>query len=327
MRFLPLSLLERPSCVAAMLALFPLAGSTQEPPRFGALTAVSSDEAEIELIATAGSFVRLERSNDLVAWSAHRTLLATGTNRLTESTLARAGARFFRAAVVTGDDILTGDHVPTAQGDAVIHPINHASFVFRWNGVMAYNDPVGGAEPYAGLPRADLILVSHQHGDHFNAGTLQAVAGPEAVIIAPAAVAGSLPTSLRERTIALPNGTSTNVLGITVEAVPAYNANHARGVGNGYVVTLGGRRFYMSGDTGAIPETRALTDIDVAFLSMNVPFTMSVAEAASVTRDFRPRVLYPYHYRNQNGTFADLQALKEQVGPDAGVEIRERDWY
>jgi L-ascorbate metabolism protein UlaG (beta-lactamase superfamily) len=281
----------------------------------------------LELTAPDDAVLRLERSADLLVWAALRTFRSNGSDELLDGGPLSAGTGFYRVREVTEPDALTGDHLSTEQGDLLIHVVDHASFVMRWGDLTIYNDPVGGAAPYDGLPRADLILVSHQHGDHFNAGTIQAVRAPEGLIIAPASVYGALSPALRAASIPMANGESTNVLGMIIEAVPAYNDRHPRGAGNGYVLTVGGRRLYMSGDTGAIPETRELTAIDVAFLSMNLPFTMSVSQAAGVIRDFRPRVLYPYHYRNQDGSLANLEALKRDVGRDAGVEIRVRDWY
>ncbi len=116
-------------------------------------------------------------------------------------------------------------------------------------------------------------------------------------------------------------------LNLSVEAVPAYNANHPEGVGNGYVLTIGGRRIYFSGDTGDIPEMRALPDIDVAYVCMNVPFTMTVAQASSAVRAFRPAVVYPYHFRNQDNTRANTNLFKTQIGTDLGIEVRLRTWY
>lgn len=321
--------LSPPTASAVVAALMVFLGQhllAQSAPVLSAAPA-SNQLVNLTVRATAGTKIRVETSRDLVTWSGHRTLASTGTNALSESTVGSDGSRYFRAVELADAEALTGDHLPTSAGDAVIHPINHASFVLQWNGRMIYNDPVGGAAPYQGLPKADLILVSHSHGDHFNAGTLESVRKDDTLIVAPAAVYSSLSAALKAQTIPLANGESTNVLGLTVDAVPAYNANHPRGVGNGYVITVGGKRLYMSGDTGDIPETRALRDIDVAFLCMNVPFTMTVAQAASVTRAFVPRVLYPYHYRNQDGTRANLNTLRAQVGTDLGIEIRERAWY
>ena len=120
-----------------------------------------------------------------------------------------------------------------------------------------------------------------------------AVSKAETRVIAPQAVFNSLSASFRARTSVLTNGGVTEVLGVRVEAVPAYNANHPRGTGNGYVVTLGERRFYFSGDTGNTPEMRALTGIDAAFLCMNQPFTMTVSDATNAVWAFRPAVVYP----------------------------------
>jgi L-ascorbate metabolism protein UlaG (beta-lactamase superfamily) len=198
---------------------------------------------------------------------------------------------------------------------------------------MIYNDPTNGAAAYASFPRADLILVSHAHTDHFSSSTIDAVRGPTAVIIVPQAVYNSLSTAQKAIAIVLTNGASTNVMGLMVEAVPSYNfatnqtIYHPKGTGNGYVLTIGGRRIYASGDTEDVPEIRALPNIDVAFLCINRPFTMPVDRAASAVRDFRPKVIYPYHYRNQDGTFSDLADFKRRVGQDLGIEVRLRKWY
>jgi L-ascorbate metabolism protein UlaG (beta-lactamase superfamily) len=235
--------------------------------------------------------------------------------------------RFYRATQVSGTGIVTGDHLTTSAGDLIIHPVNHASFVLRWNGLMIYNDPVGGSAPYAEFARADLILVSHSHSDHFSASTLDAVRAPTARIIAPQAVYNGMSAGSKAVTTVLANGASTSVSGIGIDAVPAYNSNHPQGTGNGYVLTIGGRRIYISGDTGDVAETRALTNIDVAFVCMNVPFTMSITQASANVRAFRPRVVYPYHYRNQDGSLSNLETFRQQVGRDLGIEVRARTWY
>lgn len=312
----------------ALWGCWAVSAPAQDVPRFRGAERQGDCEVRLGLGATPGTLIRLETSSNLLHWQSLRTLRSAGNDEVSVSSAASLGAaRFFRLVEVTDPQALTGDHLATEDGEVLIHPVNHASFVLRWKGVTVYNDPVGGAAPYAGLPPADLILVSHQHGDHFHAATLQAVGTTNTVIVAPAAVYGMLSAALRARTVPLANGESTHLLGMTLDAVPAYNGNHPRGAGNGYVLTVGGRRLYVSGDTGAIPETRALTGIDAAFLCMNVPFTMTVSEAASVARDFRPRILYPYHFRNQNGTFADLAALQREVRACEGVEVRIRDWY
>jgi L-ascorbate metabolism protein UlaG (beta-lactamase superfamily) len=227
-------------------------------------------------------------------------------------------------------EVLTGDRLVTDDGEVIIHPINHATLALAWKGKLIYVDPVGGPAPFQGLPRADLILVAHGHGDHFSAPTLEAVRKKTAVIIAPPSVFASMSGVQKALTVVLPNGAATNLLGLGIEAVPAYNRAagfHRQGEGNGYVLTLGGRRIYLSGDTEDIPEMRALKTIDVAFVCMNRPYTMTVDQAASAVLQFRPKVVYPYHFRNSDGSMANLAAFQRQVETVPGVEVRLRKWY
>jgi L-ascorbate metabolism protein UlaG (beta-lactamase superfamily) len=223
---------------------------------------------------------------------------------------------------------LDGDKIATSNGDLVIHPINHATFVMGWNGKTIYVDPVGGAKRFDGLPGPDLILVTDIHGDHYDNGTLEAVATDKTTLVAPAAVAEKLPEKLRKQTTVLANGQAKTVAGVSIEAMPMYNLTadrlkfHTKGRGNGYVVTLGSKRVYLSGDTEDIPEMRALKNIDVAFVCMNLPYTMTVEQAASAVREFKPKIVYPYHYRG-----SDTAKFKQLVGNDSGVEVRLRDWY
>ena len=150
---------------------------------------------------------------------------------------------------------------------------------------------------------------------------------PGTIIIVPQAVYNALTAAQKTNAIVLTNTVATNVLGMTIESVPAYNnVYHPRGTGNGYVVTIGGRRIYLSGDTGDAPEIRALPNIDVAFLCMNLPYTMDVPTAASVIRTMRPKVVYPYHYSPSSPT-SDVGLFKRMVGADLGIEVRLRKWY
>ena len=232
---------------------------------------------------------------------------------------------------------LSGDQVATETGVLTIHPVHHATFLMQWNGKTIYVDPVGGVKPFVDFPKPDLVLVTHIHGDHFDAATLAAVVPAEGqtAIIAPATVAEKIPEALRGKTKVkvLANGEKTEAAGIAVEAVPAYNvtpgkeAFHPKGRDNGYVLTMGGKRVYIAGDTEDTAEMRALKGIDLAFLPMNLPYTMSVAKAADAIRQFKPKIVYPYHYRSGGGTKADLEELKRLVGEQNGVEIRSRDWY
>ena len=224
---------------------------------------------------------------------------------------------------------ITGDVVATTRANLVIHPIDHATFVMGWNGKAIYIDPVGGADRFAGLPTPDLILVTDIHRDHLNAETLAAIATSQTRIVAPAAAAEQLPASLMGQTTALANGETSMFDDIGVEGVPMYNLTedrlrfHDKGRGNGYVLTVGGTRVYIAGDTEDIPEMRALQNIHVAFVPMNLPYTMTEEQAASGVNAFNPEVVYPYHYLG-----SDAEKFKALVEAGGGnTEVRLRDWY
>ena len=235
---------------------------------------------------------------------------------------------FLPAIAPAQDKAPASDTIATQDGDLKIYPLNHATLALQWKGKTIYVDPVGGAKVFQGLPAPDLILITHEHGDHFDKNSLTAVAGDKAKVIAPASVAAQLPAGLIARGVTMTNGQSQDFSGIQVEAVPAYNltANrlnfHPKGRDNGYVLTIGGKRIYLSSDTEGVPEMLALKNIDVAFVCMNLPYTMDVEHAALAVKAFKPKIVYPYHYRGQ-----DLEKFKSLVGPDAGVEVRIRDWY
>jgi L-ascorbate metabolism protein UlaG (beta-lactamase superfamily) len=212
------------------------------------------------------------------------------------------------------------DKIPTDKGDIQIQPLNHATFTLEWNGRKIFVDPVGGAQRFKDT--ADLILVTDIHGDHLNADTLKAVSRADTQIVGPQAVADQLPAALKSKTIIIANGEKKEVQGVSIEAVPMYNLTpdrlkfHSKGRGNGYVVTLGGKRIYISGDTEDIPEMRALKNIDLAFVCMNLPYTMTVEQAASAVKEFKPKIVYPYHYRG-----SDTEKFKQLVG-DGKIEVR-----
>jgi L-ascorbate metabolism protein UlaG (beta-lactamase superfamily) len=283
-------------------------------------------ETFLQLLGITGKSYRIDASTNGSLWQSMVSFGGRPTNSHTDSAAPFLQQRFYRAAEIA-TNVLTGDHIVTEDGEIVVRPVNHASFVLGWKDRTIYNDPVGGSTLYRNFLKADLVLVSHSHGDHYEANTLTGVVQTNGIIIVPQSIFNSMTAALKAKSIPLANGATTNVLGIKIEAVPAYNTNHPKGSGNGYVITIGGKRLYMSGDTGDAPEIRALQDIDVAFLCMNVPFTMSVTSAANVTAEMKPKILYPYHYRNQDGTYADLNNLKRLVGRVSGVEIRTRAWY
>ena len=221
-----------------------------------------------------------------------------------------------------------GDSVATSEGPLAIHPINHASLALLWKGKTILVDPVGSVSLYAGLPKPDLILITHLHSDHFNKDTLAGLTSPATVLVAPPTVFEQMPADLRPRTTTLTNGQAYQVLDLGIAAVPAYNTTtvrlnfHPKGRDNGYVLTLGGKRVYLSGDTEDTPEMRGLKDIDLAFVCMNLPYTMEVPQAAQAVRTFHPKVVYPYHCRNSN-----LEEFKKLVGADPTIEVRLRNWY
>jgi L-ascorbate metabolism protein UlaG (beta-lactamase superfamily) len=315
-------------------AVFGLAASlAAQDAQFTNIIRLTNREVALKFMAPAGMNYRIDASTNLNAptntrWSSMLTLLSAGVNQHTDSAAPFSSSRFYRAEQLTGSNILTGDNLTTTNGDIVFHPVNHASFVMSWNGKWIYNDPVGGAAPYAGFPRADLILVSHIHSDHYDTTTLSAVRGSNGVIIAPQAVYNAMSASLQTNTWVLTYNASTNIIGINILAVPGYNGNHPFGINNCYVLTVGGKRIFTSGDTGDVPEIRAVTNIDVAFVCMNLPFTTNWIGATNMIRAMRPRVVYPYHYRDSPGnTVTNPPLFKQMLGLDPGVEVRLRGWY
>jgi L-ascorbate metabolism protein UlaG (beta-lactamase superfamily) len=225
------------------------------------------------------------------------------------------------------------DTLPTVKGPLVIQPIQHASLVFTLQGVTIYADPTGGVDNYKGLPAPGIILITDIHGDHFDIKTIDAVKTAATVLIVPQVVADKLPAADREKLVILRNGDNTVQSGISISAIPMYNlpesptAMHTKGRGNGYILDLGGKNVYISGDTQGIPEMRSLKNIDVAFVCMNLPYTMDIKEAADAVLAFKPKIVYPYHYRGQGG-LSDVAGFKSLVeAGNKGIEVRLRNWY
>jgi L-ascorbate metabolism protein UlaG (beta-lactamase superfamily) len=216
------------------------------------------------------------------------------------------------------------DAFATAAGPVRITPIHHASFLIEAGGKAIQVDPWSQGN-YDGLPKAGLILVTDIHPDHLDPAEIAKLSTPETVVIAPPAVAVTI-TSAK----VLRNGETTTWDGWTIAAIPMYNMKrgpapgkfyHDKGRGNGYVLTYGGKRFYIAGDTEGTPEMRALKNIDVAFVPMNVPYTMTPEEAADAVRAFHPAVVYPYHYHG-----SDLTVFSRAL-EGTGIEVRIRNWY
>jgi L-ascorbate metabolism protein UlaG (beta-lactamase superfamily) len=218
---------------------------------------------------------------------------------------------------------LETDRLPTSAGDLKITFIGHASLMFEFGEKVIYNDPVGETGDFSKLPKADLILISHEHGDHFDPEMINKIGKSGTKTILTPLCAAKLKGG-----IVLKNGEETTVYGIRIEALPAYNIVHMRrpgmpfhpkGNGNGYVLTLGDKRIYIAGDTENIPEMKRLGRIDVAFLPMNLPYTMTPEMAADAARMVKPAILYPYHT-----TDMDTSKLQPLLKDEKGIEIRIR---
>ncbi|MEO6453384.1 MAG: MBL fold metallo-hydrolase [Ginsengibacter sp.] len=215
-------------------------------------------------------------------------------------------------------------------GELTIQPVSHATLVLTYNNKSIYIDPTGGADAFKGLAAPDMILITDIHGDHCDPKTIEAINTSRAVLVVPQAVANILPAAMdKQKMIILNNGDKTEQQGISIKAVPMYNlpeapdARHIKGRGNGYVLTIGGKNIYISGDTEDIPEMRALKKIDIAFVCMNLPYTMDVNQAAQGVLAFKPDVVYPYHYRGQ-----DINTFKTLVNAgNKNIEVRLKNWY
>ncbi len=220
------------------------------------------------------------------------------------------------------------DRIETTKGPLIIQPVFHGTVVFTWDGKTIYIDPYGGVKAFQGIERPDLVIITDVHGDHMNLETLQGLEIAGVPLVVPKAVADKLPDAMKDKSVVIGNGEKTSQAGIDIEAIPMYNlpeaadSRHPKGRGNGYVLTFGDKRIYISGDTEDIPEMRALKNIDVAFVCMNGP-TMDVKQAASAVVAFKPRIVYPFHHRGSD--IADFRDLV--LDNDGTIEVRLRNWY
>jgi L-ascorbate metabolism protein UlaG (beta-lactamase superfamily) len=228
---------------------------------------------------------------------------------------------------------VTPDSEPTSMGPLLIQPIQHASLVLTFHGLTIYVDP-NGAENFQGIASPNMIIITDIHGDHFDIKTIEAVKSASTLLVVPQVVADKLPTSVKDyHLLVMKNGDNSTQMGISITALPMYNlpesptAMHTKGRGNGYVLGMGGKNVYISGDTQGIPEMRSLKNIDIAFVCMNLPYTMDVKEAADAVLAFKPKIVYPYHYRGQNG-LSDINMFKSLVeAGNKNIEVRLRNWY
>lgn len=228
-----------------------------------------------------------------------------------------------KPSALKSQDVPEYDKIQTSAGTVEMHYIGHASLMFKVNGTILYFDPVSSVGNYDFLPKADIILITHEHPDHLDAGLINKLKKPGTFVICNKTSAKTLPSAM-----VMENGSRQELKNIIIEAVPAYNIvnerapgqpYHAKGDGNGYVLTIGGKRFYIAGDTENTPEMKSLKNIDVAFLPMNLPYTMTPEMVADAAKAFRPKILYPYHYGETDpNKLVDL--LK-----NSGIEVRIRN--
>lgn len=227
---------------------------------------------------------------------------------------------------------VAADTIPANGGSIELTAIAHAHVQVEHGGKVIQLDPTPMGDLTKAKP-ADLIIITDIHGDHLNAMAVEQLKKAGTIVVGPQAVADMLPG-----TTVIANGETKTIGGVQIQAVPAYNMQrgpqpgqffHTKGRGNGYILTLGGKRLYFSGDTECVPEMKALTNIDVAFVAMNLPFTMPPNEAADCVKAFKPKVVYPYHYRQMGIDPADKNAqdFVAALKGTSGIEVRMMNFY
>lgn len=223
-----------------------------------------------------------------------------------------------------GKEMFQEDIIKTSAGDLKITFIGHATLMFTFLDEVIHIDPVSGEADYSKMPSADLIMVTHEHGDHLDLKAIKAIGKAETQIVLTEICAEQI-----EGGVVMKNGDVKTVGGLKIEAVPAYNIVHERqpgrpfhpeGHGNGYVITFGDKRVYVAGDTENTPEMKELKDIDVAFLPMNLPYTMTPEMVADAAKAFKPKILYPYHFGD-----TDTARLLDLLKDEKDIEVRIRD--
>jgi L-ascorbate metabolism protein UlaG (beta-lactamase superfamily) len=224
---------------------------------------------------------------------------------------------------MTAQEQFETDTIPTSAGDLEITFLGHGSLLFTFNGQTIYVDPFSRVADYAQLPKADLVLVTHEHHDHLDLQALESVQTAETKVVLTKICAEQVTGG-----IVMQNGDVETVKGVRIEAVPAYNTVHKRengqpfhpkGAGNGYIVTFGDKRVYVAGDTENTPEMLELQGIDCVFLPMNLPYTMTPEMVADAAKAFQPSILYPYHYGN-----TDTSKLEDLLSEEKQIEVRIR---
>ncbi|WP_339754070.1 MBL fold metallo-hydrolase [uncultured Winogradskyella sp.] len=230
------------------------------------------------------------------------------------------------------DIVIIEKEIITSEVVKVI-PIKHGTLILETDTEVMYIDPTGGAEAFKGQKAPTLVLITDIHGDHLSTKTLKSLNLNKATIIAPKAVVEKLSKDLGKTIITLNNNDVYIYNNINIEALPMYNLReealkfHTKGRGNGYLLTVKGERIYISGDTEDILEMRGLKSIDKAFVCMNLPYTMTVESAASAVLEFKPKRVFPYHYRGTEG-LSDIDLFKELVNKgDKSINVVFLNWY
>lgn len=218
------------------------------------------------------------------------------------------------------------------QPDLKIIPVEHASFIMKWDGTVFFVDPTGDGATYTDRGAADFVFVTDIHGDHMSPKTLEQVVSENSKLIVPEAVNRNI-DSLNLGAMVMNNGAEKDMGDFTISAIPMYNLTegrlkfHEKGRGNGYVIEKNGYKVYISGDTEDIPEMRNLEGIDTAFLCMNLPYTMTAEQAVDAVKAFQPSRVIPYHYRGQGG-FQDVEKFKSDVeAMNTNTQVELMNWY
>jgi L-ascorbate metabolism protein UlaG (beta-lactamase superfamily) len=218
----------------------------------------------------------------------------------------------------------TTDIINTSGEDLKVTFLGHGTLMLTFGSTVIHVDPVSDMADYANLPKADIILVTHEHFDHFEPQTIEMLRKDGTAVVGAESC-----TQKINNCLVMKNGDVKTIQGLTIETMPAYNMIHMRspgnpfhprGVGNGYVITFSDKKVYIAGDTENIPEMKELTGIDVAFLPMNLPYTMTPEMVADAARAFRPKVLYPYHFGD-----TDTSKLTDLLKDCTDIEVRIRD--
>jgi len=221
---------------------------------------------------------------------------------------------------------LEKDVIKTNSGDLTMTFIGHGTLMFEYNGLTIHVDPVSREAEYQNLPDADLILVTHEHGDHLDISAIKQILKDDCSVIMTQTCKNNLEDFATA--VIMRNGDVKTLKSITIEAIPAYNIEHKRpggepfhpkGQGNGYILTFDNIRILVAGDTENTPELKSLKNIDVAFLPMNLPYTMTPEMVADAAGSFRPKILYPYHYGD-----TDTGELMELLQGEKDIEVRIR---